>query len=245
MIVEPAHIRGRRLFRNDRFSFRCHPGLSCFNRCCRNKDLPLSPYDVLRLKSALGIDSDEFLRKFVLYRVDGGSGFPVLSLRPRGPERLCPFVTEKGCSVYEDRPAACRLFPLGRSCRPRAGEDRVEEFFYLLEMNGCLGILEPRPLSVEEWIQEQGLEVSLEMDDRMLELLFHPARDPERPLGDDQLRQVLVACYNLDRFREFLASSRFFETMVQDRTARARILLDGFELLRLGIAYLRQTLFSR
>jgi Fe-S-cluster containining protein len=25
----------------------------------------------------------------------------------------CPFVTDKGCSIYEDRPEACRLYPVG------------------------------------------------------------------------------------------------------------------------------------
>ena len=37
--------------------FRCHPGLACFNSCCRNKRLTLLPYDVLRLSRALGRSS--------------------------------------------------------------------------------------------------------------------------------------------------------------------------------------------
>ena len=50
---------------NDTFYFRCHPDVSCFNRCCRNLNLFLYPYDVVRLKQCLGITSDEFLDKYV------------------------------------------------------------------------------------------------------------------------------------------------------------------------------------
>ena len=33
--------------------FACHPKVPCFNECCRELDLALSPYDVLRLRRAL------------------------------------------------------------------------------------------------------------------------------------------------------------------------------------------------
>ena len=59
--------------------FRCYPGISCFNACCRNKHLPLSPYDVLRLKRALRLDSDTFLVEYAVYALDSRSGFPVIS----------------------------------------------------------------------------------------------------------------------------------------------------------------------
>ena len=31
------------------FTFACHPGVPCFTECCRELDLALTPYDVLRL----------------------------------------------------------------------------------------------------------------------------------------------------------------------------------------------------
>ena len=46
------------------FSFQCHSGLACFNKCCRNINLFLYPYDVLRLRKKLGISSDDFLDKY-------------------------------------------------------------------------------------------------------------------------------------------------------------------------------------
>ena len=35
--------------------------IACFTRCCRNIDILLTPYDVIRMKNRLGITSTEFL----------------------------------------------------------------------------------------------------------------------------------------------------------------------------------------
>ena len=48
---------------DDRLGFACHPGVPCFNACCRDLDLLLYPYDVLRLRRALGLDSPGFLSR--------------------------------------------------------------------------------------------------------------------------------------------------------------------------------------
>ena len=37
------------------FCFHCHPGLACFNQCCREATIILSPYDILRLSRRLGL----------------------------------------------------------------------------------------------------------------------------------------------------------------------------------------------
>ena len=108
-------LPGTRLEESDTFHFRCHPGVGCFNRCCRNLNLFLYPYDVLRLKRRLGLSSGEFLRSFTSRHIGPGSGLPVVTLKPRGgAQQRCPFVTPQGCSVYPDRPAACRTYPLVR-----------------------------------------------------------------------------------------------------------------------------------
>ena len=44
--------------------FRCHKDIDCFNACCKNIDIMLTPYDIIRLKQRLGITSTEFLREY-------------------------------------------------------------------------------------------------------------------------------------------------------------------------------------
>ena len=56
-----AQLPGKPLKKNDTFAFACHQDLACFNRCCRNLNLFLYPYDVIRLRKALNMDSEQFL----------------------------------------------------------------------------------------------------------------------------------------------------------------------------------------
>jgi Fe-S-cluster containining protein len=89
---------------NDTFSFACHPEVSCFNACCRDLNMPLSPYDVLRLRQGLGMDSTTFIIEYTVIEQYPYSGFPVLFLKMTDSiEQDCPFLSEEGCSVYENR----------------------------------------------------------------------------------------------------------------------------------------------
>ncbi len=47
-------LPGIRLRAGETFRFRCHPDIGCFNRCCRNLNLFLYPYDLIRLRSPPG-----------------------------------------------------------------------------------------------------------------------------------------------------------------------------------------------
>ena len=55
-MVEGTHV----------IEFSCHKGISCWNACCSNIDISLTPYDVLRMKRHLGITSTEFLRDYTV-----------------------------------------------------------------------------------------------------------------------------------------------------------------------------------
>ena len=46
--------------------FRCYKGISCFNACCRQADITLAPYDILRLKRRLGMTSTEFIQRYTV-----------------------------------------------------------------------------------------------------------------------------------------------------------------------------------
>jgi len=59
-----------RLGPTDSFEFSCHPGVKCFNKCCSDVNIVLTPYDVLRMKNRLGITSTEFLDTYTLLPVN-------------------------------------------------------------------------------------------------------------------------------------------------------------------------------
>jgi hypothetical protein len=234
-----------RLGPGDTFSFSCHKGLACFNTCCRNKHLPLTPYDVLRLKQGLGLSSDAFLSAHALYWTDPETGFPSICLRMgEAPDRACPFVSSEGCRVYEDRPTACRLYPLARAAGGRDGLPG-QAFGYLLETPGCLGREAGRTWGVQAWMESQGLAPYLRMNDRMLDVVFHPDRAADRPLDERQVQKVMVACYNLDVFRRFVFETGFADAAGLDEAARERVAADDAALLELGMAYLCRVLHAR
>jgi hypothetical protein len=56
---------------NDRFRFACHKDLPCFTACCANLDLVLTPYDVIRLRTRLGLPSEDFLKKYTNTSIEG------------------------------------------------------------------------------------------------------------------------------------------------------------------------------
>ncbi len=246
MFLESAPSPEKCLDLKDSFAFSCHKDLACFNTCCRNKHLPLTPYDTLRLKNALNLHSDEFLSRFTVYRLDKDSGFPIISLRMGdAPQKACPFVAPEGCSVYNDRPTACRLFPLGRSSGISHESMTKEEFYYLLDIPGCLGLEEKKIWSVREWRDNQGLLPYTEINDRMLELVFHEKRDRSKPLDEHQLQKVMVACYNLDVFRGFVFKTGFLDLYEIDKETCSKVKNDDNALLNLGLAYLDRALFHK
>lgn len=117
-----------RLDLDDSFSFACHNQVKCFNSCCSDVNIFLTPYDVLRLKNRLGITSQEFIDLYTVFPVEKHLQYPVLVLKLREDEtKNCHFVNpDTGCTVYEDRPWACRMYPVGlasprsRTARPPA-----------------------------------------------------------------------------------------------------------------------------
>jgi len=196
------------------------------------------------MRRALNLYSDDFLEDYTLYRLDPNSGFPIVSVKMGDEAGICPFVAPDGCTIYDDRPTACRLFPLGRSSGIGRGGTAREEFFYLLDTPGCVGVKEKKVQSVEGWRDDQGLRPYIEMNDKMLGLLFHPNRNCAKDLDQRQQQKVMVACYNIDLFREFVFKTGFREHYKIGRETIKKVMENDVALLTLGFTYLDGTLFN-
>ena len=108
--------------RQSKFSYLCN---QC-GRCCRDKVITLSPYDVLRLARAAGISTGEAIARYTIRR---GS---ILRFETDGG---CAALDGTRCAVHSGRPLACRLYPLGLEC---AGNE--ERFVQLEPAQGSLGV---------------------------------------------------------------------------------------------------------
>ena len=151
------------------FKFRCHKGISCFTKCCSNIDIMLTPYDIVRLKNRLGISSGEFLNDYAYIEVDEKASHPFVFLKLNDdPERKCRFVTPEGCTVYTDRPANCRYYPVGQASLKKmddkANKPVHEEFYFFVREEHCAGFREAREWTIASWRDDQEASVYDEMN---------------------------------------------------------------------------------
>ena len=235
-------LPGRRLGPEDTFCFRCHPGVACFNRCCRNLNLFLYPYDVVRLKNSLGISSDRFLDQYVDVVLREGNFFPEVLLKMAdNADKTCPFLTPEGCSVYTDRPDTCRTFPLEQGVM--FGDDgRQREIVHFFRPPAfCRGQESDRRWNPRTWERDQQAGVYHRMTARWAGIKALFQRDPWGPavLESPKGKMAFMATYNMDRFREFVFRSSFLRRYrVPSKLARKARTNDA-ELLKIGFAWVK------
>lgn len=243
MIESEQALAGEKLAPGEEFNFQCSPELACFNTCCWNKRLPLYPYDMLRLRLGMNLPSQEILARVVELEFDPVSGWPALRLKLTD-EGACPLLTPEGCSVYEHRPAACRIYPLGRAAQPGVGGGPARVIYLRQHTKGCLGWDQPRTHKVADWIRDQGLEPYNRANDSAMELFLHPGRKGRLKLSEPQIHAVIAALYNLDVFRKNACEPGFARRFGLDEALAGRAVHDDDALLELGQRWLTAQLFG-
>jgi uncharacterized protein len=231
-----------RMSLDDRFTFHCGPDMECFTKCCSDVTIVLTPYDVLRLKHALGIDSSEFLEKHTLTPCFPNQKFPLVLLKMDDKTRQCPLVSEKGCRVYKDRPWSCRMYPLG-AAEPKVVTSEDRAFHFVIVEDVCLGHRAGASCSVREWMAGQGVEEYEMMSASFKDLTLHDFWDGKEELSPQQADMFYMACYDLDRFRRFVFETKFLQFFDVDEARVEAIRTDDEELLEFAVQWLRFSLF--
>ncbi len=232
----------RRLAGNDTFTFSCHKDVKCFTDCCRMLELALSPYDVLRLRIATGLTSEQLLDSHIIIEQDPGEPFPRLYLTMVDDGRAsCVFLAKHGCSVYPHRPAACRAYPLGRAVM-RDDNQTMKEHFVLMQEEHCLGFHEQVNHTALQYCKEQDLLSYNSFNDALAVILQHDSIRKGFIPSAKQIELFILALYNIDTFREKVLSDQL-EAITLSPDDKKR--LDNDEaLLLFGIDWLQQQLFA-
>jgi Fe-S-cluster containining protein len=234
----------QKLSQEDIFEFECGPHVPCFTECCAKLELRITPYDVLRLKHRLGMSSSDFLEFYTTMKMDAAHSFPEFVLKmDSSTENRCPYVTPQGCSVYEDRPAACRMYPLGRASTSDPLDGTRREFYFTVKEDHCRGFEQKKGWKVADWVDDQGLLHYNAVNDLLMELYVLKARGKTPPLGSQHIQMFVMACYNLDRFRDFVFRSKFLEKFDLEKGIEDCIRENDLELLKFGVRWLRFALF--
>ncbi len=228
--------RKTRLDREHIFLFNCHPGVSCFTQCCQDVTILLTPYDVVRLKNALGLSSDEFIEKYTLVIPKKGRLIPMVVLKMRESDKRCPFVSASGCSVYEDRPWPCRMFPLDMQ------DDGT--FCTITDESKCHGLREKDQWKIDDWLKQQGVEPYDEMN-ALFSNITIPLQARDLDIDNPKIVKMLfMTLYNLDKFRDFVFNSTFLERLEVEPERILTIKEDDVELLKFAYEWIKFGLFG-
>jgi len=227
---------------NSKFTFRCHKGIKCFTRCCNDIDILLTPYDVIRIKNRLGISSDEFIARYGKVKIDEKTSHPLLYLKMNeDEERKCPFVTPDGCTIYSDRPANCRYYPVGQGTLQRQGKKGAEEeeFYFFIKEPHCYGFQEKKSWTIASWREDQGVDEYDRVNREWKAIqLRRNLYGQDRPDEKKQL-QFFIASYNIDQFRRYVFESNFLRVFDVDDETVERIKNNELELLDFAFRYIK------
>ncbi len=235
----------RRLTPDESFCFKCHPELACFGDCCADVNILLTPLDVLRLARRLGITTREFLEIHTLVPITKDLHLPLVMLRMGDdPGRRCPFVGAQGCTVYEDRPWACRMYPLGMALPPARAGVTPEAVYFVFEENFCQGRGEKSPWTVKAWRADQGLDARDALEAGFQEIVSHPWFIGGRQLDPKRMEMFFTACYDLDTFRGLVLSPAFLSRFEMEDGLVEQLAHEDEALLRFAFRWLRFALFA-
>jgi Fe-S-cluster containining protein len=226
--------------------FSCHKGIGCWNACCSNIDISLTPYDVLRMKKRLGVTSTEFLKDYTVPYEMEKDGIAGIKFRPVENGTACRFMKPEGCDIYSDRPTACRYYPVALLSMRKQDEYVDRDSYAIVKEDHCKGHDEKRSLTIADYRKEQGLEEYDELARGWRQLVLKK-KSSGPAIGKPSLRSrqlFFMACYDVDRFREFVFSSSFtnlFELKQEEKDAFAT---DDIALMQFAFRFLRQVMFG-
>jgi hypothetical protein len=237
----------------DMFCFSCHRGISCWNECCHGADITLTPADILRLTRRLDMRPAEFLAAYAVPRDWDQAGLPVAKLRAKedSPRHACVFLDEDdACTVYSDRPATCRYYPLGLGAfKVKDAEEQVD-FHFLVKEAHCKGHDESKLQSVAEFRRDQQVGEYDAINRGWMDILMKMAswRSLGGPYGkevsDQTKRMFYMVSTDIDAFRRFVFETRFLETYMVDEKSVEELRVHDEALLQLGFDWMKNVLFN-
>lgn len=227
-------------------NFRCYKGIKCFNACCSNIDISLTPYDIIRLKNRLDIVSGEFLLKYTYPYELEKDGIAGVKLKPVENGTACQFMTPEGCSVYDDRPTACRYYPVGLVSIRKQDEYVDRSAYAIVKEPHCLGHNEARAITIDDYRKEQGAD-QYDEKDRAWRQLILKKKSSGPSVGKPSKRSLqlfFMGCYDIDRFREFVISDGFTQSFEIDEEYLAKLVMNEEELMQFALRFLKQVMFG-
>jgi hypothetical protein len=137
------------------------------------------------------------------------------------------------------------MYPLGMASSKDTPDGwRGERFYFLMHEEGCYGFNEDSKWTVREWLENQGIGEYDEWGEAYKELTLHDYFEQGNTLSPEKMHMMYTACYDLDKFREFVFESTLLERFEADEDFVEEMRYDDEALLRFAFLWLRFSLFG-
>ena len=137
------------------------------------------------------------------------------------------------------------MYPVGMAAQKDTPDGwRGDRFYFLLREEGCTGFGEAKEWTVEEWIEDQGIEEYDVWGEQFKELALHKFFETGGSLPPERMEMLFTACYDLDKFREFVFTSTLLDRFDVDEDFVEEMRSGDEALLRFGYLWLRFSLFG-
>ena len=242
MMTRDQITNSKQLGAEDTIRFECHSGLACFTRCCKNADMYLYPYDVIRMKNRLGVSSDRFLEQYTLQAIRDNPYFPSLMLKMTdNEEKPCPFLSSDGCIIYKDRPSSCRTYPLERAVSRIDYKNERVFCYFITNHSYCLGHQASREWTIEKWLDDQKIDLFNDMNELWVDMDTIFRRNPWGPQGFDSpaFKMAFMACFNVDELKKFICESTFLSRFNVPMERVEKLMISDVELMKFGFDWIK------
>ncbi len=164
--IKIAGADARILNPGDLFEVSCGKDGCSANCCTASAPIILTPYEIALICAESGLSYEDLLD---VVETDRANNFPLVML-PRNPS--CHFWTGQGCRIYQARPLACRLYPLGRVFEN--GRSHIVQ----PAVNVCTGISGNPAQTMADYLAGQDTDMLIRMADAWIEFVSEIERLP-------------------------------------------------------------------
>jgi len=152
-------------------------------------------------------------------------------------DKRCPFVSKEGCTVYNDRPWPCRMYPLDMN--------NDGTFSLITDSEHCRGLEEEKTWKISDWLKDQEIDPYEEMNEYLSSLTIQLQSEPLDIDNPGIQQMTIMALYNLDKFREFVFQSSFLDRLEVEEEIIGNIREDDYELLKFAFEWIKFGLFGK
>ena len=119
----------------------------------------------------------------------------------------------------------------------------MTEQFMLLKEPHCRGFSKGKTHTVQQWIDEQGIAIYNEINDKLMQIISLKNRRMPGVLDIKVRHLFFTALYDLDSFRSQITDNGLLADFHLDSSLVDKALEDDLALLELGMLWVEQALF--